>query len=99
MEEKRKLEKLLLADVEKAIATYRSGRSTERAAQEERALTDAPPKAKSLLKAYVRAIKDRERVSDELEKLGYDVRSDYTNHYGYGLRTRTREPSATGERL
>ncbi len=78
MEEKRKLEKLLLSDIDTAIAIYTSNRGVERKQVADRALSHAPSKAKTLHSQHINAHRELARTEKELEALGY-------RFSGYGL--------------
>jgi hypothetical protein len=86
MEEKRKLEKLLLSDIDSALASYNSGREKERESLQTVALAKPPAQAEALLASYVRAKKAMTEASHALEAIGFDVKSDYSNNYGFGLK-------------
>ena len=85
MEEKRKLEKLLFADIETAITTFKQKRTTLRQTCAKTALEKAPAETRALLTAYVTLLKKSKEASQALAKLGYSVKSDWSNQYGHDL--------------
>lgn len=73
MEEKRKLEKLLIADIDSATARFDAITSEERQALIER-LGHAPPVGVKALYAHRSlAVKQQEMLEKKLNALGYDV--------------------------
>jgi hypothetical protein len=73
MEEKRKLEKLLLADIDSAAARYDAQTQTERTALIDKLERTPPAEAKALHARYKLAGKQREELEAKLNALGYDV--------------------------
>jgi hypothetical protein len=75
MEEKRKLEKLLLADIESAETVYSTNRNKERAALEKQIEEKPPVAAANLMKTWVQAHDAKEQAEEALTSLGYRVRN------------------------
>ena len=73
MEEKRKLEKLLIADIDSATAHYDVITNEERDALVERLQRTPSPEAKALFARRNLAVKQREELEEKLDGLGYDV--------------------------
>ena len=78
LEEKRKLEKIIFADIEKAECDYLNARSGERAEVKTKCIKNAPSQVKTLFKKYAEASKVRKQSEKALDKMGYSV-SDYGN--------------------
>ena len=73
MEEKRKLEKLLLDDINSAVARY-DARAEERRNELTKRLTSNPPaEVKKLFVRYSLARKQQAEAEAKLDKLGYDI--------------------------
>jgi hypothetical protein len=73
MEEKRKLEKLLLDDIDYAVARY-NARAEERRNELTKRLTSNPPaEVKKLFERYSLARKLQTETEAKLDKLGYDI--------------------------
>ena len=75
MEEKRKLEKLLLLDIDGYIAQFKAERSKQREPVEKSAVTNAPAEVKALLTLNLNAKKEVARTASELDRHGYSVGS------------------------
>jgi len=73
MEEKRKLEKLLIADIDSATARYDVITKEERQALIERLQRAPSTEAKALFARRNLAVKQREELEEELDALGYEV--------------------------
>jgi hypothetical protein len=73
MEEKRKLEKLLIADIDSAAARYDAITKEEREALIERLQRTPLAEAKALYDRRNLAVKQREELEQKLDALGYDV--------------------------
>ena len=73
MEEKRKLEKLLIEDIDSATARYDTIRNEERKALIERLQRAPSAEAKALYARRTLAVKQREELEEKLRALGYDV--------------------------
>jgi hypothetical protein len=73
MEEKRKLEKLLIADIDSATTRYDSITRAEREALIEQLERTPSAEAKTLYERYKLAGKQREELEAKLDALGYDV--------------------------
>jgi hypothetical protein len=73
MEEKRKLEKLLIEDIDSATARYDTIRSEERKALIECLQRTPSAEAKALFARRNLAVKQREELEEKLDALGYDV--------------------------
>lgn len=81
MEEKRKLEKLLLADLDRAIADYGSVRRQEHCRIEKEMIKSPPRTVAALFASYKRARTAEKTAVQELEKVGFTVncyRSEHT---------------------
>jgi hypothetical protein len=76
MEEKRKLEKLLIADIDSATARYDAITNEERQALIERLERTPSAEAKVLYARRNLAVKQREEIEKKLNALGYKV--DYS---------------------
>jgi hypothetical protein len=76
MEEKRKLEKLLIADIDSATASYDAITNEERQALIERLERTPPADAKALYARRNLAVKQQEDLKKKLDALGYDVDYD-----------------------
>jgi len=73
MEEKRKLEKLLLADIDSAVVRYNE-RAEERRKELIKQLESKPPaEVKKLFEGYSLARKQQTEAEQKLDKLGYDI--------------------------
>ncbi len=87
MEEKRKLEKLMFADIDGTSAIYRSARRTEREKVERECVAKAHPDIHALYDLFKSAKKEEGRIERELAKVGYRVscyRDEYTLEVAYG---------------
>lgn len=73
MEEKRKLEKLLIADIDSATERYDAVTKEEREALVERLEQKPLAEAKALYERRNLAVKERESLEKKLNALGYDV--------------------------
>ena len=73
MEEKRKLEKLLLADIDSAVARYDARAGERRKELVERLTSNPPAEVKKLFERYALARKQQTETEAKLDKLGYDV--------------------------
>jgi len=73
MEEKRKLEKLLIADIHSATARYDAITTAQRQALIERLQRSPSAEAKVLYARRNLAVKQREELEEKLNVLGYDV--------------------------
>jgi hypothetical protein len=73
MEEKRKLEKLLIADIDSATARYDAVTQTERRALIEKLERTPPAEVKALYERYKLAAKQQEELKKKLDVLGYDI--------------------------
>jgi hypothetical protein len=73
MEEKRKLEKLLIADIDTATARYDAVTKEEREALIERLEQKPLAEAKALYERRNLAVKQRQELEEKLKVLGYDV--------------------------
>jgi len=73
MEEKRKLEKLLIEDIDSATARYNAITTEERKALIERLQRTPSAEAKALYARRNLAVKQREQLDEKLDALGYDV--------------------------
>lgn len=73
MEEKRKLEKLLIADIDSATARYDAVTKEEREALVERLERTPLAEARALYERRNLAVKQREELERKLRALGYDV--------------------------
>ncbi len=100
MEEKRKLEKILLSDVDAAITSYGARRSGERGAVEKSALDNPPAEIKRLSAEYQQSRKAMEEAEAKMKQLGYQMDSVYSGENGYVYRLRldhTIEPRALAD--
>lgn len=76
MEEKRKLEKLLLADIDSAVARYDAEAEDKRGNLLDK-LTKAPPAdVKKLFDSYLLARKQVGQLESKLDALGFDIAYD-----------------------
>jgi hypothetical protein len=73
MEEKRKLEKLLITDIDSATSRYDAVTQDERRALIEKLQRTPPAEAKALHERYRLAGKQRAELEAKLDVLGYDV--------------------------
>jgi len=73
MEEKRKLEKLLIADIDSATASYKSITNDERQALIAQLERTPAPEVKTLYERYKLARKQQEELKKKLDTLGYDI--------------------------
>jgi len=73
MEEKRKLEKLLIADIDSATASYDAVTLAERHSLVEKLERVPSADAKALYERYKLAIKQREEIEQKLDAIGYDI--------------------------
>jgi hypothetical protein len=73
MEEKRKLEKLLLADIESAVARYDAVTKEERHGFIEKLERNPSSEVKTLYERYKLAVKQQAEVKEKLDALGYDI--------------------------
>lgn len=73
MEEKRKLEKLLIADIDSATARYDAVTREEREALVERLEKAPPANVRALYERYKLAVKQRDEAQAKLRPLGYNV--------------------------
>lgn len=76
MEEKRKLEKLLIADIDSATARYDAITQEERQALIEKLERTPSTEVKTLYERYRLAVKQQAEAKDKLDTLGYDVDYD-----------------------
>lgn len=80
MEEKRKLEKLLIADIDSAVAQYNAVTEEGRHALIEELERTPPAEIRVLFVRYKQALEDREEIENQLNAGGYDV--DYKGELG-----------------
>jgi hypothetical protein len=73
MEEKRKLEKLLIADIDSAVARYNAVTEEERHDLIDKLERTPPADVKALFERYKQALKQREKIENQLNAVGYDV--------------------------
>lgn len=73
VEEKRKLEKLLIADIDSTRARYDMVSSDERQALIDRIEHSPAPEAKAIFERYNAALKQQEELTKKLHSLGYEV--------------------------
>jgi hypothetical protein len=73
MEEKRKLEKLLIADIDSATSRYDAVTSEERRALIARLQRTPSVEAKALYERHQLARKQQEELTKKLDVLGYDI--------------------------
>lgn len=73
MEEKRKLEKLLLSDIDSAVARYDAQAQDMRGSLINKLTKNPPADVKKLFDSYLLARKGLEQLKSELATLGYDV--------------------------
>ena len=73
MEEKRKLEKLLIADIDSATAHYEAVTSAERQALIEKLERTPPANVSALVERYKLAVKQSEEAKVKLHPLGYGI--------------------------
>jgi hypothetical protein len=73
MEEKRKLEKLLIADIDSAVARYDAVTQEERNALIEKLERSPSAEVKKLFERYKDAVKQQKEIESELKAVGYDV--------------------------
>jgi len=92
MEEKRKLEKLLIADIDSATIRYDAVTETERRALIEKLKRIPPAEAKALYERYKLAGKQQEASEAKLNVLGYDV--NYNGELGVNTSGTTAKPLA-----
>jgi hypothetical protein len=71
MDEKRKLEKLLLADIDAAVALYNGKRASERGEAEEQLLKTPPRDAAAFIARIKKAHRELEAAGEQLRKLGF----------------------------
>jgi hypothetical protein len=85
MEEKRKLEKLLLSDIDSGVARYNGAAQEMRANLIEKLLKNPPAEVKKLFESYTLAKKAQKDTETKLDKLGWDISYDGSlgmNTYG-----------------
>lgn len=88
MEEKRKLEKLLLTDIDSALTIYTAQRKPMRDDVAEKALKNAPSSVVALLNLHRKSQQEVKRTEAELSKLGYSLRGydlERTLAIGYSI--------------
>lgn len=73
MEEKRKLEKLLIADIDSAASRYDAVTQEEREGLIERLKRSPSAEAKKMYERYKLAVKQRNDTEEELDAIGYDI--------------------------
>ena len=76
MEEKRKLEKLLLADIDSAVARYDAQAQDMRGNLIDKLTKTPPAEVKKLFDSYSLAQKQVEQLEAKLDGLGYDITYD-----------------------
>lgn len=77
MEEKRRLEKMIFADIEEAEHAYNNKRNSQRDLLGNKLVKNAPASVKKLFAEYVAAEKKMKQADKALEALGYDISSNY----------------------
>ncbi len=82
MEEKRKLEKLLLADIESAATAYSTERSTQRDDLEKDIEQNPPALVAKLFQEWKRVHQSIEDLERSLEAFGYHVSTGYGSNKG-----------------
>lgn len=92
MEEKRKLEKLLIADIDSSTVRYDAVTETERRALIEKLKRTPPAEAKALYERYKLAGKQQEEAEAKLNALGYNV--NYNGELGVNTSGTTAKPLA-----
>jgi hypothetical protein len=77
MEEKRKLEKLLIADIDSALARYDDATKEKRSALIDKLARTPPTDVRKLYESRMRAEKEKRHAEAKLKEFGYDI-----HHYG-----------------
>lgn len=78
MEEKRKLEKLLLSDIESAVARYDAQAQDMRKTLIDKLTKNPPAEVKKLFDSYLLAQKQVGQLKSKLDALGFDIAYDGT---------------------
>jgi hypothetical protein len=78
MEEKRKLEKLLLTDIDFAVGRYEKQAEVMRRSLIKKLETNPPAEVKKLFESYVLKKKEQAKLKSKLDELGYDINYDGT---------------------
>jgi hypothetical protein len=73
MEEKRKLEKLLLGDIDSAVARYDASTGERRNALTKQLTSKPPAEVKKLFEQHSLARRQQREAEAKLDKLGYDI--------------------------
>lgn len=76
MEEKRKLEKLLLADIDSAVERYNAQAEGMRRTLIEKLAKNPPAEAKKLFESFKLSQKQQSQLEAKLDELGYDISYD-----------------------
>ena len=76
MEEKRKLEKLLLSDIDSAVARYNEQAEDMRRNLIDKLTKNPPAEVKKLFDSYMLARKQVEQLEAKLDALGFDIDYD-----------------------
>jgi len=73
MEEKRKLEKLLLADIDSAVGRYDKQAEEMRDAVIDKLEKNPPAEVKKLFESYLPKQKEQQKLKSKLDVFGYDI--------------------------
>lgn len=76
MEEKRKLEKLLLTDIDSAVGQYEKQTSAKRSELVEKLAKTPPAEVKKLYEGHILSLKQKEQIDSKLYAAGYDIAYD-----------------------
>jgi hypothetical protein len=84
MDEKRKLEKILISDIDHSASEYAAKRRQNRSAVESAAITNPPAEVKRPFNVFVRVRQQADRAEKILNALGYAI-SSYDGKYSLRL--------------
>ena len=76
MEEKRKLEKLLLTDIDSAVGQYEKQTGAKRSELVEKLAKNPPAEVKKLYEGHLLALRQKEQIDSKLYAAGYDIAYD-----------------------
>jgi len=77
MDEKRKLEKLLIDDIDRAISDFSAKRGNGRCTLTDKCLKTPPADVKTQFAKYLRAKQEKEDAESQIVALGFGIRCNY----------------------
>jgi hypothetical protein len=99
MEEKRKVEKILLADIDGAVASLASKSWAEHKRITEKLEANPPAAVRALFKLHEKARKEQKETNDKIEALGWDIRHPYNEEARVVVATSGTKPQELADHI